>query len=279
MAGSGRQKKNNGEKRSKDHDQGARQGEFQSGDQRRTSESRGGVEAIRLDLRVFIDGIIAAHVRGGGFAVHATIPDHLLPEDRGPFTLQYLGEAHLLDRVTNIVRAAFPTRGQDVNPTAGVLDDLIARGSITNTDLVADVLSVNARMILTGAADYVPGLGWPRLCVMRTDDYRPILMPPAIRSRDLIAYPGFVVGLWEHEWLYFRKDAAAPLGIAPAYRVTLRGAAAMTGWHASTIYARTSGRRRDWDLDKHRIRTDDAAREIVFEPTGFWTWLLSKRRR
>jgi hypothetical protein len=234
---------------------------------------------VRRRLNAFIDEFIAAYDGGGGFAEHATLPDHLLPDDRGPFTPQYLGEAQLLDRISNVVRAAFPTRSQGVNPTAGVLDDLIHRGRITNTDLVADVLSVNARMILTGAADYVPGLGWPRLCIMRTDDYKPILMPPAIRGRDLISYPGFVVGLWEHEWLYFRKDAAAPLGIAPAYRVTLRGAAAMTGWHASTIYARTSSRHRDWELDKHRIRTDDAAREIVFEPVGFWTWLLSKRRR
>ena len=104
-------------------------------------------------------------------------------------------------------------------------------------------------------------------------------MPPAIRSRDVLAVPGFVPGVWEHEWLYFRKDASAPLGIVPAYRVTLRSAVAMTGWHASTIYQRTSGVRRDRQLDLTRVRPDDKTREVAFHPLPFWGWLLSNRRR
>lgn len=224
-----------------------------------------------------IDELIQRWREGGGFAHHATIPE--LPEDGGPYTREYLDQARLLDVVTNIVRAANPGRGDGQNPTAAVLDYLIEVGAITNAALIVDVAAVNAKMILTGASDYVPGLGWPRLCLARTDDLKPILMPPAIRSRDLRALPGFVVGLWEHEWVYFRNDNTAPLGIVPAYGVTVRAAAALTGWHPCTIYTKTSGQRRDWQLDACRIRPDDNTRGVIFEPRGFWEWLLSKRRR
>jgi hypothetical protein len=223
-----------------------------------------------------IERILDHYWRGQGFAHYNLVPLRELPPDRQALSPAYLEQARLLDLIATIL-VAMQSATSGENPTLGLLQYLIERGVVTDTALIADVLSSDALML--GRERYVTGLGWVRFGIVRTETGMPLFLPPAVRSPELRPVPGFVRGLGEHHWLYFRAAPGEYLDMIPAYRIDLRAACALTGWEASTIYAKLSGNRRDFDLVEARLQTSDTARQVVFNPDSFWRWLFKRRKK
>lgn len=231
------------------------------------------------EAQALIERILDHYARGEGFEHH-----HLLPDDhRGAsdeYDRAYYDQARLLDLVTRIVRAEAPSpRHSAENPTIAVLDDLIARGTVTHPTLIADILSANAHMLLIGGDTYVTGLGWPRLSILRTPErLEPVLQPAAARAHGLTPVYVLVPGYLEWEIVYFRSDPREPEGRVPAYPVTLAAACGLRQCLPYTMYSWTSGKRTDWVLDRARIRPRPNSREFLCNPVLFWRWLLSHQR-
>jgi len=228
---------------------------------------------------LLIDRIVAHWRRGEGFEHF-----HLLPDvHRGAADAHdraYYDQARLLDIVTRIARAAAPSpKHTRANPTLGVLDDLIKRGVITHATLIADVMSANAHLLLIGGDRYVTGLGWPRLCIVRTPErLEPVFRAPAVRDPALMAEQEFVPGIREWTVVYYRPAPGEPHDRVPAYRVRLETACALRQCVPATFYSLTSGLRKDWALDRARLRPRDSTRELVFDGAGFWRWLHGHTR-
>jgi hypothetical protein len=238
-----------------------------------------GPRRARVDIDALIEQILAHYRKGLGFAYHHLLPDdHQGAADR--YSRAYLDQARLLDLITRIVKASAPSpQHAPENPTTGVLDRLIGCGAVTDDLLITEVLSVNAHMLLIGADAYVTGLGYPRLSIARVpDQLKPLLAPPAVRVRDLTPEPIYIPGLREHDFVYFSAASGEPRGKVPHYPVTLAQLCGLRGVEASTIYSLTSGARRDWVLDRARLRPRPSCRELLFEPIAVWRWLHSHQR-
>jgi hypothetical protein len=228
------------------------------------------------DLKTLIDRILHHYRRGEGFRHYQLVPDEELPAGRETFSKTFLDQARLADLIATVVRALSEAKQGDVNPTLHLLDLLIERGVITDTDLIALILASDA--CLLGHDSYVVGLGWARFGIVRTPSGAPLFLPPAVRSNELVARAILVPGINEHDYVYCVRDSSQPEGMVPAYPVALRAACGLTGWQSKTLYSKLAGRRRDWRLDAARIRTRDASREVVFNPFAFWQWLFGRRR-
>jgi hypothetical protein len=231
------------------------------------------------DAQSFVDRILEHYKRGEGFGhYHLPPDDHRGPDDE--YERDYYDQARLLDLITRIVRAAAPSpRFSAENPTIRVLDDLIARGVVTNPTLIADVLSANAHLLLIGGDAYVTGLGWPRLSILRTAEHlEPVFQQPAVRVSGLTPEYVLVPGYREWEIVYFRSAPQEPEGRVPAYPVALAAACALRQCLPYTMYSWTSGKRMDWALDRARIRPRPNSREFLFDPVRFWRWRHTHQR-
>ncbi|HEX8407789.1 MAG TPA: hypothetical protein VF883_02925 [Thermoanaerobaculia bacterium] len=235
--------------------------------------------AVWARITALVRRIVAHYRRGEGFAHH-----NLLPNDHGgasdTYSPAYYDQARLLDLVTRIVRAAFPSpRHSRENPTITVLDYLIKLGAVTDITLIADVLSTNAHMLLIGADRYVTGLGWPRLCIVRTpDDLKPIFRSPAVRENATTPEYLLVPGIYEWIVVYYKAAPSEVGGRLPAYRIDLAAACALRNVLPSAMYSWTSGSRRDWQLDAARLRPRATTRELRFDARLFWYWLHNHQR-
>jgi len=232
-----------------------------------------------VDVSALLDRILQHYTVGEGLAHH-----HLLPDDhRGTadvYSRTYYDQARLLDFLTRILRAATPSpRYARENPTAGALDLLIGRDVVDDPTLIADVMSANAHLHLIGGDRYVTGLRWPRLSIARTPEkLEPLFQPPAVRAADLLPRTLFVPGIREWIVVYFRRAPSEPDGVVPAYPVPLDAACALLQHLPSDVYSLTSGRRKDWTLDRARLRPRPNTRELLFHPVLFWRWLHAYQR-
>jgi len=236
----------------------------------------GGNQPRVHDLETLIERIVTHYKRGQGFRHYQLVPDEELPTGRETFSKTFLDQARLAELIATIVRALSDAKQGDANPTLHLLDLLIDRGVVSDTDLIALILASDACML--GHEGYIVGLGWARFGIVRTASGAPMFRPPAVRSNGLVARPILIPGINEHDHVYCVRDASQPEGMVPAYPVTLRAACGLTGWESKTVYSKLSGKRRDWRLDAARIRTRDDSREVVFKPVAFWQWLFGRRR-
>jgi|GEM_PF-6015711 len=226
-------------------------------------------------VRALVQRIVQHYVRGEGFAHCNLVPLPTLPENRQQYPRAFLDQARLLDLITKVVRAMSDAKAGEPNPTLGVLDFLIAERVISDLDLIAMVLESDA--LLVGHEGYVMGLGWTRFGIVRTEARAPLFQPPAVHTAESVPIPYLTPGIYEHGWLYCRREPGEHLGLVPTHFIDVPAACGMTGWESKTLYSKLSGNRRDWRLDAARWRAADSSREVKFKPREFWRYLFERR--
>ena len=78
--------------------------------------------------------------------------------------------------------------------------------------------------------------------------------------------------------MYYRHAPGEPRDRVPAYRIALETACALRRCMPMTLYSLTSGSRKDWALDRVRLRPRDRTRELLFDPVWFWRWCNGRTR-
>lgn len=220
-----------------------------------------------------LDELIAKYERGGAFAAYPLLPESMRPSDAALYTADFLREARLADRASLVARSERVARS-GINPTIDLLGKLVARGIITNLDVIGLIEDADRLLRDRTGGRYVPGLGWPRFGCPRAGVV-PMFAPPRLHVDGLLPVLAVVPGVFELEWMYFKSAPGEPLNMVPAFNVSLRVACALANMEPRTLYAKTANSsERDWELDDARIRTEDRSRGIWFDAGPFWHWLM-----
>jgi len=224
-----------------------------------------------------LEELIAKYERGGAFTAYPLLPESMRPSDAAFYSADFLREARLADRASLVARSEHVARN-GINPTIDLLGKLVARGIITNVDVIGLVDDADCALLERTGGRYVPGLGWPRFGSPRAGIVT-MFAPPRLHVDGLLPVLAVVPGVFELEWVYFKRAPGEPLNIVPAFNVSLRVACALANLEPRTLYAKTANSpKRDWELDDARIRTEDRSRGIWFDSSRAWRWLMKHHR-